>query len=55
MKHFSCDSVVPGCDAVFTGDSEREVLLQAVEHAGEEHGLDDATAQLAVQVLDKLA
>ena len=55
MKLFSCDTVVPGCQAVFEGDSDREVLLQAVEHAGQDHGMTEAPAQLAVDVLDNIA
>ena len=54
MKQFACQSVVPDCDAVFTGESEGEVLLQAVRHAGQEHDMDDTPAQTAVLVFEHI-
>jgi predicted small metal-binding protein len=54
MKQFACQSVVPDCDAVFTGASEGEVLLQAVRHAGQEHDMADAPAQAAVLVFEHI-
>jgi predicted small metal-binding protein len=54
MKQFACQSVIPDCDAVFTGESEGEVLLQAVRHAGQEHDMDDKPAQAAVLVFEHI-
>jgi predicted small metal-binding protein len=54
MKQFACQSVVPGCEAVFSGESEREVLLPAVEHAEQDHDMDETPAVAAVQVLDHI-
>jgi len=54
MKRFACDSVVPGCDAVFTGQTDGEVLLKAVDHADEDHGMFELRARMAVEVLDHL-
>jgi predicted small metal-binding protein len=54
MKQFACQSLVPGCEAVFTGDRERDVLLPAVEHAEQDHQMADTPAQAAVQVLDNI-
>ena len=54
MKQFACQSVVPDCDAVFTGESEGEVLLQAVRHAGQEHDMADAPAQAAVLMFEHI-
>jgi predicted small metal-binding protein len=54
MKLFACQSMAPECEAVFTGDSEYDVLVQAVDHAGREHDMDDTPAQAAVQVLDHI-
>ena len=54
MKQFACQSVVPDCDAVFTGESEGEVLLQAVRHAGQEPDMDDTPAQTAVLVFEHI-
>jgi predicted small metal-binding protein len=49
MLQFSCH-----CGQVFSGQTDRDVLVQAVDHAGDEHGLEDARAQVAVEVLDAL-
>ena len=54
MKQFACESVVPGCEAVFTADSDRDVLIQAVDHADEEHGMAPLRARMAVEVLDHI-
>jgi predicted small metal-binding protein len=54
MKQFACQSVVPSCEAVFTGDSDRDVLLPAVEHVEQDHDMDGTPAQAAVQVLDHI-
>jgi predicted small metal-binding protein len=54
MKQFACESLVPDCNAVFTGESEGEVLLQAVRHAGQEHDMDDTPAQAAVLVFEHI-
>lgn len=48
MKEFACGSVVPGCDAKFTGATEEEVLAQVPAHAAEAHGMteiDEATVE----------
>ena len=49
MVEYACP-----CGQVFTGESDRDLLVEAVDHAGEEHGMADARAQAAVQVLDGL-
>ena len=54
MKRFACQSVIPDCHAVFTGESEGEVLLQAVRHTGKEHDMDDTPAQAAVLVFEHI-
>jgi predicted small metal-binding protein len=54
MKQFACQSVVKDCDAVFTGESEGEVLLQAVRHATEQHDMNEAPAQAAVLVFEHI-
>jgi predicted small metal-binding protein len=50
MLVFLCES----CGSVFTGATDREVLVEAVDHAGHDHGMGDARAQAAVQVLDNI-
>lgn len=45
-KSMACGDVVPGCAAVFEGNTDNEVLAQVADHAAAEHGLteiDDAT------------
>ena len=54
MKQFACESLVPDCNAVFTGESEGEVLLQAVRHTGQEHDMGDTPAQAAVLVFEHI-
>ena len=49
MLQFSCD-----CGTVFTGQTDSELILEVVGHAGREHDLADAPAQTAVRVLDSL-
>lgn len=39
MKTLACNDIMPGCDAVFTGETEEEVLQQGGQHAVEVHGL----------------
>lgn len=41
MKRFACGDVVPGCEDVFLGATDDEVLDQALQHAAEAHGLTD--------------
>jgi predicted small metal-binding protein len=47
MLQYCCE-----CGAVFTGDSDREIMLEAVDHACQEHDSTDTPAQAAVLVLD---
>lgn len=39
-KSFECRDGGVVCSAKITGDTEEEVLRQAVEHAREKHGVD---------------
>lgn len=50
MKQFACGSIVPGCDAKFTGETEDEILSQVPEHAREAHGMDEVPDELVDQV-----
>jgi predicted small metal-binding protein len=50
MLQLACES----CSAVFTAESDREILVAAVDHAGHEHGMADSPAQAAVQALDNI-
>ena len=55
MKQFSCGAVVPGCTATFTGETEEDVLGQVAVHAREEHGMDEAPAEVVAQVREQIA
>jgi predicted small metal-binding protein len=54
MKSFACGSVVPGCTATFTADTEDELLGQVAEHARADHGMDEVPAELVEQVRAKI-
>lgn len=48
MKELHCRDVGFNCEGVIRAETEEQVLQQAAEHAGKEHGLtqlDDATVQ----------
>lgn len=46
MKHFACGSVVPGCTATFTGQSDEAILAEVAEHARRDHGMADVPAEV---------
>ena len=50
MKSFSCGSVVPGCTASFTADSEQGILEQVARHAHADHGLTEVSDDLVAAV-----
>ena len=55
MKEFTCGSVVPGCDARFTGETEEEILAQIPAHAAEAHGMTEIPPKVVEQVKAKIA
>jgi predicted small metal-binding protein len=54
MKQFSCGDVVPGCQAVFTGASEDEVLGQVATHAAADHGMEAVPDEVVADVRSKM-
>ena len=50
MLKLACDS----CDAVFTAETDREILVAAVDHAREQHDMGESPAQAAVHALDNI-
>ena len=46
-KILNCRDVGPDCDASFTGETEEEIMAQAVEHAKTDHGFDEIPPELA--------
>ena len=39
-KTLACGEIMDGCEAIFTADSEEDVLAAAGKHAVEVHGLE---------------
>lgn len=50
MKQFACGSLVQGCQAVFDGDREQDILAQVEVHAKESHQLTEVSSELVEQV-----
>jgi predicted small metal-binding protein len=46
MKEFKCGELVPGCDHVFEGGSDDEILAQVETHAREAHGMDEVPPEV---------
>ena len=46
MREFRCGELVPGCNAVFHGESDDEILAQVATHAREEHGMDEVPPEV---------
>jgi predicted small metal-binding protein len=46
MKEFKCGELVPGCDHVFEGTSDDEILDQIGAHAREAHGMDEVPPEV---------
>ena len=55
MKQFECGSIVPGCEAVFRGDSEGAVLDQIGDHAREAHGMDEVPPEIEATIRANIA
>lgn len=50
MKRFACGDVVPGCTAVFTGETDNDVLSAVAAHAHADHGMASVPDSLVEQV-----
>ena len=50
MKQFSCGDVVPGCKAVFRGETEDDILQEVGVHARQDHGLVEVPDELVTKV-----
>ena len=49
-KEMRCGDLMPGCDKVFEGKDENEVIAKASEHARKEHNITTMTADLQEKV-----
>ncbi len=54
MKAFSCGSVVPGCTASFSTDTEQQLLAQVAEHARTDHDMDTVPPEVLTQVRENI-
>ena len=54
MKAFACGSVVPGCTATFTTQTEEEMLARVAEHARRDHAMVDVPPEVVAQVRQNL-
>lgn len=50
MKRFACGSVVPGCDAIFEGATEADILAQLPDHARDAHDMNEIPTEVVDQV-----
>jgi len=49
-KILECRSVVPGCDFVFHGDDDEQVMMETVEHMHTVHGVGHVSEQLKARI-----
>lgn len=47
---FRCGDLMPGCDYVAKGDSEKELMQKVAEHARTVHNINEITPVLAGKV-----
>jgi predicted small metal-binding protein len=55
MKEFRCGALVPGCSALFEGESEDEILQQVATHARDEHGMDEVPPEVVDKVVASIS
>lgn len=55
VKEFNCGELVPGCEAVFHGESDQEILDQVAVHAREQHAMDEVPPEVQDTIRASLA
>jgi len=55
MKEFRCGALVPGCSALFEGESDDEILQQVAAHARDEHGMDEVPPDVVDKVVASIS
>ena len=53
-KVLRCSDVIPGCDAIFWGETEQEVLHQTAEHARAVHEMEEIDEETAKKVKEAI-
>lgn len=54
MKVFRCGEVIPGCDAVFHGQTDEDILSQVAVHAEQDHEVGELSPELVEQVRSRI-
>jgi predicted small metal-binding protein len=49
-KHIACEDVVAGCGFRAAAATEEELMEKVVAHAGQDHGVEEVTPELAARV-----
>ena len=55
MKEFRCGVLVPGCSALFEGETDDEILQQVATHARDEHGMDEVPPEVVDKVVASIS
>ncbi len=53
-KQLKCGDLVPGCDKVFEGKDDNEVMQKAGAHAASDHGFTSMTPEMIANVKSKI-
>lgn len=53
-KTLRCRDVGPDCDFVATGETEADVMAQAVEHGRKEHGFEEIPPEVVQKARDSI-
>ncbi|HET8950211.1 MAG TPA: DUF1059 domain-containing protein [Solirubrobacteraceae bacterium] len=54
MKEFACGALVPGCDQVFRGGSDDEILEQVEVHARDDHGMPEVPPEVVDRIREQI-
>jgi len=54
VKVFACGELVPGCETVFQGESEEEILEQVAVHARGDHGMHDVPEEVVDRIRSRI-
>ena len=50
MKEFRCGEIVPGCEAVFEGETDDTILERISSHARDEHAMDEVPPEIVDRI-----
>ena len=55
MKEFACGAVVPGCAAVFEGETVDDILGKVAAHAREDHDMETVPDEVVERVKENIS